>query len=53
MKKGEMVQVEVYLWLEGQDPDCTNLIGREAMIFSSIQLFADVNYDSGMDDIDE
>lgn len=53
MKKGEEAQIDVYLWLEGQDPDCTNLIGREAMIFSSIQLFADIDYDSGMDEIED
>ncbi len=52
LEKGEMVQIEAYLWLEGQDADCTNLIGHEASIFSSIQFFADVDYDSGMEDIE-
>jgi len=50
LNAGDTVQIELYLWLEGQDADCTNLIGHEASIFSSIQFFADVN-SSGMEEI--
>lgn len=52
MKAGEKTQIELYMWLEGQDVDCTNLIGHESEIFSSIQFFADVDYNSGMEEIE-
>ena len=32
-----MARIDIYLWLEGQDVDCTNEIGVEAQIFASIQ----------------
>lgn len=49
---GTTSKIDIYLWLEGQDVDCTNLIGHEAEIFSSIQFFAVAKPQSGMDTID-
>ena len=46
-----MVQVEIYLWLEGQDADCTNEIGEAAQIFASIQFYAEMKSGSGMEEI--
>ena len=44
---GEMVQIDVYVWLEGQDVDCTNQI-TGAQVLASIQFAADAGGQSGM-----
>lgn len=49
---GEMVQIDLYIWLEGQDTDCTFSIGSEAIILSHIQFEADSNSQSGLKPID-
>lgn len=36
LDEGEMVRIDIYIWLEGQDVDCTNEINR-AKILASIQ----------------
>lgn len=47
LEEGEMVRIDIYIWLEGQDVDCTNEINR-AKILASIQ-FATLDDDpSGM-----
>lgn len=51
LEEDVVAQIEMYLWLEGQDYDCTNLIGEDAEIFSSIQFFATPKEQTGMDDI--
>lgn len=51
LKEGEKVQIDMYLWLEGQDPDCSNHIGSEAKIFSSIQFHVEMTDQGGMDEI--
>lgn len=33
----ELAKITVYVWLEGQDIDCTNVIGQEAKLLASIQ----------------
>ena len=43
----EMVKIDLYIWLEGQDVDCTNEINR-AQILASIQFAANVEDHSGM-----
>ena len=44
-----MVQIDFYVWLEGQDVDCVNAM-KEVQVFANIQFFAD--YDSsGLVDI--
>lgn len=39
-----MVRLDIYLWLEGQDVDCTNVIGDAAKIFASVQLKGDAGH---------
>ena len=46
-----MAQIEIYLWLEGQDVDCTNEIGEAAQIFASIQFHSVLLSNSGMEAI--
>lgn len=47
LKKNEMVQIQLYIWLEGQDVDCSNKI-KEAMIMANIQFKAVVEGQSGL-----
>jgi len=44
----EMVCIDLYLWLEGQDVDCDNRIGRDARITANMQFFADPAGQSGL-----
>lgn len=44
---GEMVRIDVYIWLEGQDMDCTNEI-REAQISANLQFDAESGNQSGL-----
>ena len=44
LQQNGMVRMDVYLWLEGQDVDCTNVIGDAAKIFASIQLQGDAGH---------
>lgn len=44
----ELAKVTIYVWLEGQDVDCTNVIGQEAHILASIQFATESNGQSGM-----
>ncbi len=39
MKREEVVKIEMYIWLEGQDVDCTNAIA-DARLFGNIQFQA-------------
>lgn len=52
LEAGEMVRIDLYIWLEGQDVDCTNRIGAEAQVLASIQFAADYGNNSGMVTID-
>ena len=47
LKPGEMVRIELYVWLEGNDPDCTNEIS-EAQILASIQFATEPEGQSGL-----
>ena len=47
LEPGEIIQVDLYIWLEGQDIDCTNAIGK-AKILASIQFAGDPGGQSGM-----
>ena len=51
IKPGEMYRIDVYVWLEGQDVDCTNQI-REAQILANIQFAGDPGGQSGMKPIE-
>ena len=46
-----MVMIDLYIWLEGQDYDCTNLI-RDAQILASIQFESDPTGQSGLEPIE-
>lgn len=45
-----MVKIDLYIWLEGQDVDCTNLID-EAQIIANMQFDAEYGGQSGLVDI--
>lgn len=47
---GGMVKIDLYIWLEGEDIDCTNKI-QEAEIIANIQFHADTDQQSGLVDI--
>lgn len=49
---GEMVRIELYIWLEGQDVDCNFEIGRDAMILAHVQFAGDYGSQSGLKPID-
>lgn len=51
LEAGEIVQVDLYIWLEGQDVDCTNQI-EQAQVLASIQFTTDIGEQSGMVPID-
>ncbi len=46
----EMVKIDLYIWLEGQDIDCTNLIS-EAQIVANVQFDAEYSGQSGLETI--
>lgn len=47
----EVVQIDLYLWLEGQDVDCTNRIDS-AQIIANVQFGSTTGEQSGMDPIE-
>lgn len=47
---GSVVQIDIYVWLEGQDADCINAT-QEVQVFSNIQFFAEYGGSSGLVDI--
>lgn len=51
MKKEEKVMIQIYIWLEGQDVDCTNEI-KEAQIIANIQFGAISDNHSGLTPIE-
>ena len=51
LNAGDMVKIDLYIWLEGQDVDCTNEI-KEAQILASIQFAGDAGIESGMKPIE-
>lgn len=44
----ELAQITVYIWMDGQDVDCTNVIGHEAQIMASIQFATKPQDQSGL-----
>lgn len=48
MKQNSIMRVEVYIWLEGQDVDCNNRIGKAAEILANIQFTGDVGQSPGL-----
>ena len=49
--ENELVQITVYIWLEGQDVDCTNAIGQAAQILANLQFAADFSGQSGLESV--
>lgn len=47
IKSGDIMQIELYIWLEGQDMDCLNM-SSEAMIEASIQFAGKGEGNSGL-----
>lgn len=47
LEEDEIVRIELYIWLEGQDVDCTNEI-QKAQILASIQFATESENQSGM-----
>ena len=47
----ELAQVTIYVWLEGQDVDCTNAIGRAAQVLANLQFAADFSGQSGLEPV--
>ncbi len=47
----EFAKIDVYVWLEGQDIDCSNEIGDEARLSVNIQFHADADNSSGLEEI--
>ena len=52
LKTGEIVQIELYVWLEGQDMDCANQ-SSNAHIQANIQFAGTTESQSGMIEIEE
>lgn len=46
-----IVQMDIYIWLEGQDPECNNQMSG-AQIIANLQFIADIDNPSGMVSID-
>lgn len=46
LKENEMVRIDVYIWLEGQDQDCVSEI-RNAQIMANLQFDSDPDTESG------
>lgn len=51
LKANDMVLIDLYVWLEGQDVDCTNRISQ-AQILASIQFVGDAGSQSGLKPIE-
>ncbi len=51
LKAGSKLRIQIYIWLEGQDMDCTNAI-KEAQILANIQFLAQGDSQSGMTPIE-
>jgi hypothetical protein len=49
---GQKAQIDVYLWLEGQDVDCRYETDEVSQILASIQLWSQSRGQSGMDPIE-
>lgn len=52
LTESEFAKIDIYVWLEGQDVDCTNAIGEEAQIFVNVQFSVKEKGQSGLEEID-
>lgn len=44
----ELAKISLYVWIEGQDKDCTNAIGHHAQLSANVQFSATSDGQSGM-----
>lgn len=51
LKAGGMVKIDIYIWLEGHDADCTNQI-QDAQIMANLQFSAESEGQSGLTPIE-
>jgi hypothetical protein len=51
LEAGQILKIELYIWLEGQDADCTNQINK-ARILANIQFAGDPEDQSGLKPIE-
>lgn len=49
--KEELVKITVYVWLEGQDVDCTNMVGQAAQVLANLQFSAAFDSGSGLEPV--
>ena len=52
LNSDELAKISLYVWIEGQDVDCTNAIGHNAVISANVQFSAAGDGQSGMVPID-
>lgn len=50
MSANEIVKIDFYIWLEGQDVDCNNMM-KESEILANIQFHAESKHNSGLQPI--
>lgn len=50
LDKNCTAKIDIYIWLEGQDVDCTNEIGKEAMMLANVQFHAERKPDTGLEE---
>ena len=48
----EMVQIDVYIWMESLDADCVNAVTQGAQLFANLQFLAESHNQSGLDPIE-
>ena len=48
LDNSEKVKIDVYVWLEGMDVDCVNVLGTGAQFFANLQLSAIPDNQSGL-----
>ncbi len=53
LKEDEIMRIDLYIWLEGQDADCTNQIGTQAQLLANLQFAADYSGQSGIEDVEK
>ena len=52
LEKNELARITMYIWLEGQDVDCTNIIGHKSQIVASVQFDAEYHAHTGLETIE-
>lgn len=52
LEKDQLARITLYVWLEGQDIDCTNMIGHKCQIVASVQFDAEYNAHTGLETIE-